>query len=268
MFDVAGSNAPAQAERMVATAFPRADPELLVLVRARLSGSRAGRGPETGGPLATDPRALEGLRTSLAESRRRLAPQSPGILEWSVGGPDADEADTAVAALESLRTEGEIAGWSLRLAPDRETLGPQLARYRPKLFSTELSLLDPSLTRYLESEARTAEFGTFVRDPFANGLLDGTRFSSALSDRTPRTGPVDVRALRTEFSPVLRLGYLSTGNRRTLAQSALQYLLPRSWVTSILVPLPRPERWEDVFGAAKTAPLSVEELLQVESGTS
>ena len=265
VFDVSGEAPAGRAQRLVAAAFPEFDPELVLLVGGGLSRppatreSSASKSPEGEGPLA-------GLRASLAESRRRLSPQVPGILEWTLDTAPSEEIATVVASLETLRSSGDVAGWSLRLPPEPSVVSSQLGRWRPKLLSTEVSLLDPSFASFLDAEAPAAGFGVFVRNPFAGGLLDGTRFSSTLADRPPRSGPIDVRALRAEFDPVLRLGFLSGKHRRTLAQAALQYLLPRTWVTSVLLPLPRPERWEELFGAAATPPLSAEEFARVEAG--
>ncbi|MGD0250452.1 MAG: hypothetical protein ABSB97_06155, partial [Thermoplasmata archaeon] len=192
VFDVGGSNSPARAEHLVATAFPQHDPELLIIVRGALPTSHMPRPSATTMPVPADPRVLDGLRTRLTKSRARLAPQTPGILEWGVDEANPEELSLILPALESLRSAGEVTGWSLRLRPDREALGAHLAHDRPKLISTELSLLDPLLTAYLEAQAGTAEFGAFVRGPFAGGLLDGTRFTSALSDRSPRSAPIDV----------------------------------------------------------------------------
>jgi aryl-alcohol dehydrogenase-like predicted oxidoreductase len=259
VFDVANP----RAERLVAMAFPEHDPELLVIVAG--GPAVVSEGERSG----SSPKALEAVRRPVANSppldpgHRRLAPQIPGVVEWSVD--EIEERPTAPGPVAQEASGPSSDGaWSLRLPPVRETISELLNRYRPKLISTELSLLAPDLTAYVGAEAEARGLGVFVRDPFASGLLDGSRFSATLSSRTPRSGPADVRALRAEFEPVLQLGFLSAGARRTLPQSALQYLLARGWVTSVIVPLPRPERWGDVFGAPAAPPLTAAEIARVD----
>jgi aryl-alcohol dehydrogenase-like predicted oxidoreductase len=268
VFDAAGATSPARAERLIATAFPHADPDLFVIVRASSGTTGSAESAFSGGAPRTPsaPVATE-LRAGLRESAQRLAPQVPAIVEWRVDPGDLPgDVEAAMVALEAARTAGEVEACSLRVPPGREALSAVLGRSPSRLLSVELSLLTPSLTRALDAADQADPLAVLVRDPFSNGLLDGRRFTSALSDRSPRSAPVDVRALRAEFTPVLSFDFLTSGRRRTLPQATLQYFLTRRWVTSVLVPLPPPERWTDVFGLAGAPPLSPEEVTRIDGG--
>jgi len=258
VFDVSGGAHPVRAERLLAAAFPDFDPELLIIAPG--TGRGSSRRDRPAGAPSDAPDHRKDLASNLAASRRHLAPQVPGILEWSTEAGGPDEMDAVRTSLEELRDSGEVAGWLERLASDRPTLPERLARDRPRLFSTELSVLEAGLFARIGAVRNSYGFGGFVRDPFAGGRLDGTRFDSSVAGRAPMGGPVDVRALREEFAPVLRLGFLALPHRRTLAQASLQFLLSGGWVTSILLPVPRPERWEEIFGTGAAEPLSEEEL--------
>jgi aryl-alcohol dehydrogenase-like predicted oxidoreductase len=260
VFDVSGSAHRPHAERLIATAFPHFDPELLVIVTGEVPGAGYADPSGRSAPSSPAPDVAETLSKSLAQSRRRLSPQVPGILEGRVDTGEADGGAAAGRTLAGLASSQELVGWMPRLAPDRSAFSEGVSHEASHLFSTELSLLEPSLATSVDELFEAREFGVFARDPFAGGRLDGTRFAASVVDRALPGRPLDLRALRAEFDPVLRLGFLSLPHRRTLAQAALQFLLSRAWVTSILLPIPRPERWEEIFGAEEVEPLTGEEL--------
>lgn len=268
VFDAAGGRCPARAEQLLARAFPEPDPELVILIRPTVGGvplespwQSPGRAPELRGDRSLP---VERLGIALAESRRRLAPQVPAIVEL---GTERDAADSATedlrAPLDALRSSGEIIGYCSRLPRDRDTVREFLSRPRPPLVSVELSLLDRALTEALDRAARAKPLGAFVRDPFAGGLLDGSMISKGAAGRPPRSGPVELERLSAQFAPVLRLGFLTSTGKRTLPQAALSYLALHPWVVSVLIRPPAPESWENVFGFERSAALSPDELARL-----
>jgi hypothetical protein len=133
----------------------------------------------------------------------------------------------------------------------------------PALFSGVLSLLEPGLVTAFEAGGSPPPARLIARDPFAAGRLDGSRFAATGSLSGPEAGPIDVRSLHDEFDPVVRLAFLTEGRRRTLAQTAVQFVLHWPWVASVVVPLPTPERFDDVLGFAARPPISREELARL-----
>jgi aryl-alcohol dehydrogenase-like predicted oxidoreductase len=79
----------------------------------------------------------------------------------------------------------------------------------------------------------------------------------------PEARPADMRRLRREFEPVLRLGFLTEGGRRTLAQAALRFVLRWPWVVTCVIPLPPPERFEEILGFGSAPEISDEELARL-----
>jgi aryl-alcohol dehydrogenase-like predicted oxidoreductase len=132
------------------------------------------------------------------------------------------------------------------------------------LYFGSLSPLDRGLLDLLTENAMRTRLGFFAHDPLSRGKLDGTRFARSIADRRPDTPPSSIRELQREFDPVLGLGFLTAEGRRTLAQGTLQFVLRWPWVCSALVPLPAPERLDELVRTESVPPLSdaeVERLL-------
>lgn len=259
-FDVAAARFRSRAERLIAAAFPDPDPEITVLVgdpREDLGGRPDRFGG--GGPLGPSEPAFRALRSRLGEKVSVIVEVAPAQRE---AGPTA----ARLAELDALAQAGAIVGWS-RSVPRREAEPfPALEGGEAKWLSAELSMLEPSPVEELASRARRVPTSVFVRDPFGQGRLDGTRFAADLSRARAPAPPVDVRTLRADFAPVLRLGFLTANHRRTLAQAAVQYFLSKEWVAVVIVPMPRPERFLEVLAAPDAPPLTDEELARIERG--
>lgn len=255
-FDVASARVPARAERLIAEAFPETDPEVCAIV-GRSVDPLAREVPPRMEPAVGS--RLEAILTeSLDQSRRRLAPVPIAVVDWDPGVETASGDETGAAAAP-FSAEG-VSGvhWAVRIAPGATALPPQGGA--TGLFSGTLSLLESGLVPLFESAVRPQERNLIARDPFSSGRLDGSRFAAGSVFGGPGTPPVDLRQLRSEFDPVLRLGFLTAGHRRTLAQAALQFVLHWRWVTTVVVPLPAPERFDEVLGFIARPPITPEEI--------
>jgi aryl-alcohol dehydrogenase-like predicted oxidoreductase len=259
-FDLAHGGSLPRAQRWVAAAFPQRDPELLFIVGRswpRMEELRRG----IPGRTADSTGLVQELEVGLAEEARRLDRHGPVLVDFDAGEAPAEAFQDATAVLERHRKEGLIAGWSLHrpAALEAHVDFPDT----PSAFCVELSLLHRSALSRLAERASRGTLGALVRNPFAEGRLDGTRFAATLTERGPPSAPLDVRSLHAEFDPILGLGFLTEGRRRTLAQAAVQFLTLRPWVSTVLVPLPRPERWEEILGAASAPPLDPAEMARL-----
>jgi len=243
---------------LIVAAFPDPDPAFLFVV-GRSWSPRPGPRRSTGESPneASDPvRDLEG---TLLEDVRRIGRLGSVLVDFAPGGAPPERIREAAEVLDRHRTQGRISGWSLHLPEDSEGVSRDPAA-TPSALCVELSLLDRSWLGPLSDRASHGPLGVLVRDPFAGGRLDGTRFASTLGERGPSSAPLDVRSLHAEFDPVLQLAFLTRARRRTLAQAGLLFLFRWPWVSTVLVPLPRPERWEEVLGASSAPPLDPAEL--------
>lgn len=255
-FDVSVASLPERAERLLARAFPGGDPGIIALVGRSVES--LAREP-TPNATPTSPRDLAAtLGASLERSRRRLAPVPIGVVEWT---PAADESPPSLPSVGSRPPSPPDVPeplWALRLlSPDEPARegGTEL-----RLFSGRFSILEPDLGSRFEALGMPPRSFLIAREPFSAGRLDGSRFAMHTSLAGPALPPVDVRRLHEEFDPVLQLGFLTAGHRRTLARAALRFVLHWPWVASAVVPLPDPERLEEVLGFGSTPPISSEEL--------
>lgn len=259
--DVADARFPERAERLIASAFPEPDPELSVIVGRSvesLAREQAGdREPADLGGLA------EALRHSLEQSSRRLAPAGISWVEWDPVRPaEAEDLGGALALPESTALPPG-ADWVVRLAPTTRSV-PLVEKENP-LYSGTLSLLRPDLVEAFGGSSLPPDSRLIARDPFAAGRLDGSRFAREARFPGPGTPPINVRSLHEEYDPVLRFGFLTEGRRRTLAQAALQFVLSFGWVVAVVVPLPDPERFDEVLSAGSRPPLSSDEVDRLRS---
>ena len=259
-FEVVEGAGSLRAERLLGQAFPSADPDLVVILGRSVSSLAEER---TRGSPASPQDVLEHrLRSSVLESATRIGPLPVGLIAWRHEPESGVTLADVTDALERLRSTGLFAGWALS-ATDDGTL-PEAAAAgtaaRPELFTGAFSPLEPGLLGSLGERASRGPVGFFARDPLGSGRLDGTRFAESIADRRPDARPLNVRELRREFDPVLRLGFLTEGHRRTLAQASLQFVLRWPWVCAALVPLPSPERLDELLRAETTPPLSEGEV--------
>lgn len=258
-FDLASARSPLLAARLLRMAFPEGDPDLVVLIgRSNPSSDPASLRLGT----AANPAAASAdpeVRRRVVELAARFSRFGSVVVDWDAE-PDPPEAlGDSSAWLDALTKQGTIAGWSLRYRPRADPPVFSVTSHdRPA--SVEMSLLDLRWLEAFQARFGQARGAVIVRNPFADGRLDGTRFSATLSSRGPSRTPVDLRSLHAEFDPVLRLAPLTQGHRRTLAQAALQYLLTLPWVATVVLPLPSPERWEELRGAPNAPPLNELEL--------
>ena len=247
-------------ERLLGRAFPEPDPDLVVLASRSSAGLAAGSRGRIDPP---DADAAHALARSLAETDQRVAPQRVRLVEWIPS--EGDDEARLLSPAGSERGGPDAPEIVRRIEPGA---GPRAAPTdaRPgELLSGSLSLVDRRLLGGLERRAALGPFGFFARDPFGGGRLDGTRLSEAAGPRRPDVGPVRVRELEREFAPVLSLGFLTEGRRRTLAQAALRFVLHWPWVVSAIVPLPSPERLSEVLGVEAVPELTDAELQRLDA---
>lgn len=258
-FDIARARFTSRAERMIANAFPAPDPEIAVIVGRSMDSLAAERGAS--GESGPNVSVAEALTASLEESRRRLAPNPVSVVEWDPTPGSGSKGSDLYPALPHSEGARPPQLFALRLAPTATSLPPGMSP--PALFVGDLSLLEDGAGPLFDSVGPDSPARLIARDPFSQGRLDGTRFAAAATPPGPAVGPVDVRRLHEEFDPVLRLGFLTEHHRRTLAQAALRFTASWPFVATCVIPLPTPERFEEVLNFESTPPLSEEELEHV-----
>ena len=261
-FDLSAARHPLRAQLLVAEAFPGPDPSLVIFVGGGSGFPRTARG-EAAPSGAALPDGGRASVSSLEESVDRMGLKRPPVLLWRTDPRAQGVPDDIPDVLAELISRGLIADWGIEL--DREAGLPALrpAVDPPALYAGPLSLLDRRLLPSLEERAATAKLGYLVRDPYAGGRLDGSRFAGSVGDRSPRASPTRLRDLEADFGPILPLAFLTAGRRRTLSEAALLFAFRFPWVSTISVPLPPPERLESTLRAERASPLGVDELARL-----
>ncbi len=259
-FDLSAARNPLAAEALFASAFPDPDPRRIALVGRGpgLPGTRSvgGRSPASHIPIeASD------LSRSIEESRRRLGLDTPPILVWHPGREGVSPEVTG--ALNSLRNRDAVSGWALAVDSGSPLPAVREGPNGTEWFVGPLSLLDRRLAGAIGARAAQRPVGLIALDPFAQGLLDGSRIASGPGDRPPGAAPSQLRSLEEKFGPVLALAFLTETRRRTLAEAALLYALHWSWVASVVLPLPAPERLSRLLAVESLPPLSEGELARL-----
>lgn len=192
---------------------------------ARVRASRASRAV----PAAPAPEGVPSSRFDLMLVQ--ATPDDPGGLRELVGRSDA--------------TFG-IGAWALELPPSpavREQLELAVGAGAGTVAMT-VNLLDRALALPALGRCAEAGIGVIGLDPFSAGRLDGSRLTASPVERVEP--PRSIGAMRRDYAPVLELGFLTSGTRRTLAEASVLFALAAPPVRTVLVGFPTPgalERW-------------------------
>ncbi len=259
-FDLVNAHDPPVLERLLSEAFPSDDPDLVAILGVR----GFGRGPASRSaperPPLTGESVSAALRTSLAESLERLGRDRKVVVDWRPRRGSLPS-EAVVPDLLRLRDEGVI----LDVAFGIDTAVPGstgTAGAGSGLASVVLTLIETDALGRAEPRFLPPPYW-IARDVFAGGRLDGSALQGFAGRPGPGAGPHGIRDLQEAFEPVLRLGFLTKERPRTMAQSALRFVLGWPWVVTASVPMPPPERFEEILGYAASPPLERAEIARV-----
>ena len=152
------------------------------------------------------------------------------------------EVEGARRAAEALVREWGCGAWGLAYPslPAVPVLREDL-RSAPSWVRFPFHLLSPPEADGAVEECRRASVPLVSSDPFADGRLDGSRLSSSPLEVSGRPRPSDWAELQRDWAPVLSLGFLTEGGRRTLPQAAVDFALGTPGVSGAIVSAPDPE---------------------------
>jgi aryl-alcohol dehydrogenase-like predicted oxidoreductase len=259
-FDLAETRDVARVEGLIGRAFPEPDPALWVVLPRSVEGlvrDSAAHLDRNGS--ASD--LAEALTRSFETSDARLGPERSLLIEWQ--GRDPRPIASTPSPIESAQRRGATT-WVWRPEPGWWDVGAGARPGAlPAMLSGSFSLLDRRVGAFWSDPSVALPEAFVARDPFAGGRLDGSRLHPGLGERGPGTGPTRLRDLEEELAPVLRLGFLTAGGRRTLPQAALQYLFHWPWVQTVVLPWRYADRVDALQALARIPPLDDEELRRV-----
>ncbi len=246
-FDLTEGPEPGVAESVLRAAFPPGDAEVVVILPAGPAAPRAATVPG----LETAPSRLPGAgRPEEAGTFPRLYEVSSRAAPGLPGREPAVPPTHRVIRCRSAEEAEAIAG----------VPGPLLA-------AGPLSLLQHDLPTTVAAGRDPTSFAWIARDPFAGGRLDGSRFAVPRFAGGPVPAPATVRQLGSELESVLPFAFLARPGQRTLAQAAIRFPLAHRYVASVVIPVPAPERWEEIVGFEASAALSEDEVARAARAT-
>ncbi len=135
------------------------------------------------------------------------------------------------------------------------------------LWAGRLSLLAPGFARAFAVRGPRPGFALVAEDVLAGGALDGSWAAPPFGSGHP-AAPARIADLEAQFRPVLELAFLTRSRQRTLLGAAVAFALQWPWVATAVVPLPTPDRLDDVVRAADAPPLDDAELRRLGVGGS
>ena len=161
---------------------------------------------------------------------------------FELGELASEEWERPLQALSASLPEGAFAPWGFDLGERRPTTeGLQaLLEARPRFVVLTVNLLTATAILPVAKALADSGIGVFASDPFAGGHLNGGFLNDSPLERGPVPRPLDWQALRRQLAPVLALGFLTEGGRRTLPQAALDFAAGAPGVVSVLVPVRQP----------------------------
>jgi hypothetical protein len=141
--------------------------------------------------------------------------------------------------------------------------GPTALEHGARLLALPASLLSYAEAVQVGEQAARRGAAVIVLDPMASGSLDGSFLDGTPLDRPPTSRPPSLDELSTRLGPVTRLGFLTEGRRRSLAQAAVRFVLGLPGVVSACCVQPSPRILAELAAIDKVPPLSEAELERV-----
>jgi aryl-alcohol dehydrogenase-like predicted oxidoreductase len=275
LYDLSSAPDIARAEWLLSSALSQDPAERIIGSRLEVVHPLSDSGPATNHPqelvmpsavLVGPPFDRFGARAALRGHLSRLGTGRLDLLLVS-GATPADYAEGSLpAALDSLAAEDLVSVWGVYLPRSEESVGlvQAAAAAGARTANIAFNLLEPYDLPRAERESH-GSLGWIVRDPHAGGRLDGSLLRPDPLPSRPGATPATLERYAREIQPILRLGFLTEGRKRTLAQAALLYALAQPSVVSVTPRLSSPERLSEWARYRDVAPLSAEEIRRMKA---
>ncbi len=215
----------------------------------------------------------EYVRRACEESLRRL--QTDRIDLYQLHNPRIDtlRRDDLFDELERLKTEGKIRHYGATLGPAidiRQTEeGNCCVTERRMTTQIIYNMLEQQIGQPLIPLAKQSGVGLMVRVPHSSGLLEG-RYSrqTTFGENDHRFFRVNTDArkkvwLEDGLKKVERLGFLTEGTGRTMAQAAIRWILAEPCFACVLPNIYNEDQLREFAGAAHVPDLTPDEVRMV-----
>jgi aryl-alcohol dehydrogenase-like predicted oxidoreductase len=213
------------------------------------------------------------VRRACEESLRRLETDRIDLYQLHNPRVTALQRDDLFAELQQLRAEGKVRHYGATLGPAIDPRQVEEGRYcvaeRGMITQIIYNLLEQQIGRPLIALAAARRVGLMARVPHASGLLEG-RYT-----RETTFGPSDHRFFRVNtderkrawldegLKKLERLGFLTVGGTRTLAQAAIRFILAEPCFACVLPNIYNEEQLEEFAAASDVPELTASEVARV-----
>ena len=217
----------------------------------------------------------EYVRFALEESLKRLRTDHVDLYQLHNPRLDALQRDDLFETLESLKRAGKIRAYGPALGPaiaerQIEEGAYAIEQHRADVVYIIYNLLEQMLGQALFPLSRRHQASVLVRVPHASGLLDGTvKPETVFSQDDHRFHRVSTEERKRQWQldglkKVEQLAFLWEGRGRTLAQTALQYILAEPAVSSVLPNIYSDSMLQEFVAAVDGPPLTHEDVARVQ----
>ncbi len=208
------------------------------------------------------------VRKALEESLRRLDTDHIDLYQLHNPRIGTIQSDELFATLEDMKQEGKIRHYGAAIGPDigweEEGVAAMRDRHVPSI-QIIYSILEQDPARTFFPVAEEHNVGLLSRVPHASSLLDGSY------DKDKGFAANDHRAHRKQewldmsLKKVEAVDFLyGEGTGRTIGQAAIQFVLARPAISSVLPNMLNEEQLREFCEASDTPPLSDDEQARLE----
>lgn len=214
------------------------------------------------------------VRRACEASLRRLETDRIDLYQLHNPRVDTLRRDDLFAELERLKAEGKIRYYGATLGP---AIDPRQVE-EGKVCVVERKMITQIIYNVLEQQigaplillAKAHGIGLMARVPHSSGLLEGRYTQETTFDTNDHrffrvnTDERKKAWLDVGLTKVERLGFLTSGTGRTIAQAAIRWILAEPCFACVLPNIYTQAQLREFAGAADVPDLTAEELRQVQ----
>lgn len=166
--------------------------------------------------------------------------------------------------LKELKKEGKIRAWGLTVSTCEEA-NLVLKIAKPDCIQIPINIFSDDFVKSILPQCKQSGCAIIAREPLANGFLSGKygpdqNFSYG---DIRHNWPIDYINARVQAADQLRFLHLS--GKRTMAQSAIKWILNHSQISVVITGVKTPEQAKQNFAASECPDLNLEEISKIES---
>ncbi len=272
-FDTADVYGDGKGETLLAQAFPGRRDEIVIATKFGYDFYQH-PGVQPGQRERPHNWSPEFVRLACERSLERLGTDHIDFYQLHNPRLDAIRNDDLFAALEQLRDDGKIRTFGAALGPaiDERQIDEAVAAITERGAHVQIiyNLLEQMLGEKILPVAGAHGVNVFTRVPHSSGLLEGVYDENTTFDKDDhRSFRVKDNAARQAWlvdglKKVGQLAFLTENTGRTIGQAAIQFILSDPSIGSVLPNIYNADQVDEFAAAPDTAPLTAEELRQVQ----